>query len=43
MSATSVIVDAVRTPMGVKKGRIVGMRADDLATRTVPGNAVFSR
>lgn len=35
MSATSVIVDAVRSPMGVKKGRMVGIRADDLATQVV--------
>ncbi len=35
MSASSVIVDAVRSPMGVKKGRLVGMRADDLATQVV--------
>ena len=30
MSKTSVIVDAVRSPMGVKKGKLVGIRADDL-------------
>ncbi len=35
MSASSVIVDAVRSPMGVKKGRMIGMRADDLATQVV--------
>ena len=35
MSASSVIVDAVRSPMGVKKGRLIGMRADDLATQVV--------
>jgi len=35
MSATSVIVDAVRSPMGVKKGRMIGIRADDLATQVV--------
>ncbi len=31
MSKTSVIVDAVRSPMGVKSGRLIGIRADDLA------------
>ena len=35
MSASSVIVDAVRSPMGVKKGRLIGMRADDLASQVV--------
>jgi acetyl-CoA acyltransferase len=35
MSASSVIVDAVRSPMGVKNGRLIGIRADDLATQTV--------
>jgi len=35
MSASSVIVDAVRSPMGVKKGRLIGMRADDLAAQVV--------
>jgi acetyl-CoA acetyltransferase family protein len=35
MSTTSVIVDAVRSPMGVKKGRMIGIRADDLATQVV--------
>jgi acetyl-CoA acyltransferase len=35
MSRTSVIVDAVRSPMGVKKGNLIGIRADDLATQVV--------
>lgn len=35
MSASSVIVDAVRSPMGVKKGRLIGMRSDDLAAQVV--------
>jgi acetyl-CoA acetyltransferase family protein len=35
MSASSVIVDAVRSPMGVKKGRLIGIRADDLASQVV--------
>ena len=35
MSKTSVIVDAVRSPMGVKKGEMVGLRADDLAAQVV--------
>jgi len=37
MSRTSVIVDAVRSPMGVKKGNLVGIRADDLAAQVVTG------
>ena len=35
MARTSVIVDAVRSPIGLKKGRLVGMRADDLAAGVV--------
>ena len=35
MSRTSVIVDAVRSPMGVKNGRLIGIRADDLAAQVV--------
>ncbi len=35
MSRSSVIVDAVRSPMGVKKGNLVGIRADDLAAQVV--------
>ena len=35
MSRTSVIVDAVRSPMGVKNGELVGIRADDLAAQVV--------
>lgn len=35
MSRTSVIVDAVRSPMGVKKGNLIGIRADDLAAQVV--------
>jgi len=37
MSRTSVIVDAVRSPMGVKNGNLVGVRADDLAAQVVTG------
>jgi acetyl-CoA acyltransferase len=32
---TSVIVDAVRSPMGVKNGKLVGIRADELAAQVV--------
>jgi len=32
---TSVIIDAVRSPMGVKKGKLVGIRADELAAQVV--------
>lgn len=35
MATKSVIVDAVRSPMGVKKGKLVGIRADDLAAQVV--------
>lgn len=35
MANSSVIVDAVRSPIGVKKGRLVGIRADDLAAQVV--------
>ena len=35
MSRTSVIVDAVRCPMGVKGGQLIGIRADDLAAQVV--------
>ena len=37
MSTKSVIVDAVRSPIGVKNGKIVGIRADDLAAEVVKG------
>ena len=32
---STVIVDAVRSPMGVKKGKMVGLRADELAAQVV--------
>jgi acetyl-CoA acetyltransferase family protein len=35
MRSTSVIVDAVRSPMGVKNGHLIGIRADDLAAQVV--------
>jgi acetyl-CoA acetyltransferase family protein len=35
MTRTSVIVDAVRSPIGLKKGDLVGVRADDLAAQVV--------
>ena len=41
MRSMSVIVDAVRSPMGVKKGQMIGMRADDLAAQVV--DALFER
>lgn len=37
MSTKSVIVDAVRSPIGVKKGNLVGIRPDDLAAEVVKG------
>lgn len=33
----SVIVDAVRSPIGVKNGRLIGIRADDLCAQVVKG------
>ncbi len=33
--ANSVIVDAVRSPMGMKKGKMGGLRADELAAQVV--------
>jgi len=35
MRRTCVIVDAVRSPMGIKKGQMIGIRSDDLAVQTV--------
>ncbi len=35
MNRSSVIVDAVRSPMGVKKGKLIGIRADELAAQVV--------
>jgi len=37
MSTKSVIVDAVRSPIGVKNGQLVGIRPDDLAAQVVKG------
>jgi len=37
MSTKSVIVDAVRSPIGVKNGKIVGTRPDDLSAQVVKG------
>ena len=37
MSNKSVIVDAVRSPIGIKNGQLVGMRPDDLAAQVVKG------
>ena len=35
MSKKSVIIDGVRSPIGMKNGAIVGMRPDNLAARIV--------
>jgi acetyl-CoA acyltransferase len=35
MSRSCLIVDAVRSPIGVKNGRMIGIRSDDLATQVV--------
>jgi acetyl-CoA acyltransferase len=37
MSTKSVIVDAVRSPIGVKNGKIVGTRPDDISAQVVKG------
>lgn len=37
MRTKSVIVDAVRSPIGVKKGNLVGIRPDDLTAEVVKG------
>lgn len=37
MSTKSVIVDAVRSPIGVKNGKIVGTRPDDVSAQVVKG------
>ncbi|MFQ5865887.1 MAG: thiolase family protein [bacterium] len=34
---TTVIIDAVRSPIGVKNGKLIGIRADDLAAQVVRG------
>ncbi|MEE8437335.1 MAG: thiolase family protein [Candidatus Neomarinimicrobiota bacterium] len=37
MSIKSVIIDCVRSPIGVKNGNLLGIRADDLAAQVVKG------
>jgi len=37
MSIKSVIIDAVRSPIGIKNGEMIGIRADDLAAQVVKG------
>jgi len=37
MGIKSVIIDGVRSPMGVKNGNLLGIRADDLAAQVVKG------
>ncbi|NOZ75705.1 MAG: acetyl-CoA C-acyltransferase, partial [FCB group bacterium] len=37
MSQKSVIIDAVRSPIGVKNGQLIGIRPDDLAAQVVQG------
>jgi acetyl-CoA acyltransferase len=37
MSTKSVIVDAVRSPIGVKNGKLAGIRPDDLSAQVVKG------
>ena len=33
----SVIIDGVRSPIGLKNGKLIGMRADDLSAQVVKG------
>ena len=37
MRTKSVIIDAVRSPIGVKNGQLVGMRPDDLTAQVIKG------
>ena len=37
MSNQAVIIDATRSPIGVKNGEMVGIRPDDLAAQVVKG------
>ena len=37
MSTKSVIVDAVRSPIGIKNGKLMGIRPDDLSAQVVKG------
>ena len=37
MGHKAVIIDAVRSPIGVKNGEMVGIRPDDLAAQVVKG------
>ncbi len=36
----AVIIDAVRSPMGVKRGKMIGIRADDLMAQVVKKSVV---
>ena len=31
----TVIIDGVRSPIGIKNGQMIGMRSDDLTTQTI--------
>jgi len=37
MSRFTVIIDAARSPIGIKNGKLVGIRADDLAAQVIKG------
>ena len=37
MSNQSVIIDGVRSPIGMKNGQLLGTRPDDLAAKVVAG------
>ncbi len=37
MSRKSVIIDAVRSPIGVKNGKLIGIRPDDLTAQVIKG------
>jgi len=38
MSRKSVIIDAVRSPIGVKNGKLIGIRPDDLTAQVIKGS-----
>ncbi len=37
MNNKSVIIDAVRSPIGIKNGNLIGVRPDDLAAQVIKG------
>ena len=37
MSKQSVIIDGVRSPIGMKNGNLIGMRPDDISAQVISG------